>query len=89
MWYKESILIASKQNVLEKAPRLCSKQTNRANLPSSTPSEYYKMSFTIPVTEHLENDLNARFSEKKLNIFDGLYMIPDVILQKKKKVRRY
>ena len=85
-WYKEAILIAGKPNVLEKAQRLCSKQTNRANQPSSTPSEYYKRSFTIPVIEHLENDLNARYSEKNLKIFDGLYIMPDGILQCKKKL---
>ena len=68
----------------ESSQRLCSKQTNRANQPSSTPSEYYKRSFTIPVIEHLENDLNARFPEKKLKIFDGLMIIPDVMLQCKK-----
>ena len=39
-WYKEAILIAGKQNLLEKAPRLCSRQTNRANQPSITPSDY-------------------------------------------------
>ena len=68
-WYKEVILIAGKQNILEKAPRLCSKQTNTANQRSSTPSEYYKRSFTFPVIEHLENDLNARFSVKKIENF--------------------
>ena len=68
-WYKETILISDKQNVLEKALRLCSKQANRANHPSSTPSEYCKRSFTSPAIEHLENDSNTRFSEKKLNIF--------------------
>ena len=36
-WYKEAILIAGKQNVLEKTLRLCLKQTNTAN----QPSEYY------------------------------------------------
>ena len=60
-WCKEAILIAGKQNILEKAPRLSSKPANSANQPSSTPSEYYKRPFTIPVIEHLENDLNARF----------------------------
>ena len=58
-WYKETILIAGKQNVLDKVPRLCSKQTNRENQPSSTPREYYKRSFAIPVIENLDNDLNA------------------------------
>ena len=43
-----------------------------------------KRSFTIPVIEHLENDLNARFLEKDLKIFNGLFMIPDVMLQCKK-----
>ena len=87
-WYKEAILIAGKQNVLEKTPRLCSKQTNRENQPSNAPSKYYKRSFTNPVIEHLENDLDARFSEIKMKIFDGLYIIPDVILQCKKKKRK-
>ena len=41
-WYKGVILIAGKQNVLEKNPRLCSKEISRTNQPSSTPSEYYK-----------------------------------------------
>ena len=30
-WYKVAILIVGKQNILQKAPRLCSKQRNRAN----------------------------------------------------------
>ena len=54
-WYKEAILIAGKQNVLEKAPRFWLKQTNRTNQPLSSPWEYYKRSFTIPVIEHLKN----------------------------------
>ena len=41
-WYKGVILIAGKQNVLEKNPRLCSKVISRTNQPSSNPSEYYK-----------------------------------------------
>ena len=36
--------------------------------------------------EHLENDLNATFSGEKMKIFDGLYIIPDVILQCKEKL---
>ena len=79
--YKEAILLAGEQNVLEKAPRLCSKQTHRTDQPSSTSSQYYKRSFRIPVIEDLVNNLNARFSEKKLKIFYGLCIIPDVILQ--------
>ena len=58
-----------KRNLLEKVPRIYSKQTNRADQPSSTPSEYYKRSFTIPVIGHLEDDLNARFAEKKIENF--------------------
>ena len=68
-WYKETILTTSKPNVLEKAPRFCLKQANRTNQPSSTQSEYYKRSFKVPVIQHLENDLNARFSGKKIENF--------------------
>ena len=85
-WYKGVILIGGKQNVIEKAPRLYLKQTNRTNQPSGTPSEYYKSSFTIPVIEHLEKDLNVRFSGKNLNIFGGLYIILDAILQCKEQL---
>ena len=88
-WYKEAILIAGKHNVLEKVPRICSKQTNSADQPSRTPSEYYKRSFTVPVIGHLDDDLNARFAEKHLKIFDGLFIIPDVMLQCNKKITRY
>ena len=66
-WYKEALLIPGKQNILDKTPRLCSKQTNRVNQSLGTPSEYYKRSFTIPVIEHLENALNATFSKKCQN----------------------
>ena len=68
-WYKEAILIPGMQNLLKKAPRLCSKQTNRANQPSITIGKYYKHSFTIPVIEHLENDFKCKIFGEKIENF--------------------
>ena len=60
-WRKHQDFVQSKQT------EQISHQVHQVNI-----TKYYKRSFTIPVIELLENDLNARFSEKNLKIFDGL-----------------
>ena len=61
-------------------PRVCKIMTHKENYPSDTISDFYKRSFTIPLLEEVYGQLKRRFEGNNLKVFNGLYVIPNVMM---------
>jgi len=79
-WYGEALKIAKDLNIPEKKLRTNKRQVHRENHPSSNVSEYYKLSLTIPLLDHVVGQLTSRFSEQSLVSYYGLYLLPSKIV---------
>ena len=79
-WYNEALLLAQQFDIAEKKIRTTKRQMHRDNQPTSTPSELYKRSLTIPLLDQLLNDLKTRFSDNSLVSYYGLYLLPSKIV---------
>ena len=80
MWYDEALQLAAKVGLKEAKPRTVRKQTTRANPPFKTISEYYKKIITIPLIDHFNSSLQARFDIDSVNVYMGLSIVPAKIL---------
>ena len=70
-------------------PRICGRQRHRINLPSDTPSDYYKLSRSIPLLDHMLSELNCRFSSHNQMALKGMCLIPAVLItMTKEEVRK-
>ena len=49
--YTSALYIASKVNIQESIPRKTGRQQHRGNVPSTSPSEYFKRQLTIPALD--------------------------------------
>lgn len=79
-WYLESLELANQFHVTEAKKRSVKRQINRANHPASDISTFYKVFLSIPIIEHLQSQLNTRFTESNLISYTGLYIIPSKIV---------
>ena len=59
--YEQVLTLSQSVNIAESAPRLASRQQHRQNIPSDSISDYYKRNLTIPILDHLSNELDTRF----------------------------
>ena len=90
-WYSKAVELASKVDIKEKEikkPRTCSKQIHRPNQPVTTPSDYYRVSLTLPLIDHLISDLEAKFPGNELTAYCGLFIVPEIMLASEKIWRR-
>ena len=78
-WYQEALELANKVSITESKPRTTSRQLHRANHPSSSISDFYKFSITIPLLNYLL-DLSSRFSQNSLVSYSGLYLVPSKVV---------
>lgn len=79
-WFHQASELAEKFDISVYNPRVTKRQTMRANHPSNSPEEYYKLSLTIPLLDHVYSDLSSRFSNESLVSYAGLYLIPSKIV---------
>lgn len=63
-------------------PRRCSRQTQHANVETESPEVYYPRSLTVPILDHLLNELEDRFSSNANVATLGLCLVPSVFLKK-------
>ena len=56
-------------------PRRCTHQTNRENVPSNTPEEYFRRAITIPFFDDMISLLNNRFSDVQRNVIMALSIV--------------
>ncbi|XP_028394498.1 52 kDa repressor of the inhibitor of the protein kinase-like [Dendronephthya gigantea] len=78
--YNEALTLATKVNIEESKLRTVGRQTTRANHPYKTVSEYYKRIITIPLIDHLNSSLQARFDTDSVNVYKGLSIVPTKLL---------
>ena len=57
-------------------PRICGRQTQRTNIPSTTAEEYYKLAVFIPTIDHMITQLDFQFSQIQKHATQGMYLIP-------------
>ena len=65
--YASALATANKVNVQEGILRTTGRQQHRGNVPSTSPSEYFKRQLTIPTLDYLITDLDERFSPRLTN----------------------
>nr|XP_047131873.1 52 kDa repressor of the inhibitor of the protein kinase-like [Hydra vulgaris] len=85
-WYASIICLASKVDVAEAKLRILSRQINRNNVASSSTSDYFKKSLSIPLIDHLLGEVNYRFSDDALAAYDGLYIMQYNYLDDRKQI---
>ena len=79
-WYSEACKLAQRITVDESVPRTCARQTKRENFPAESPSYYYKVSLSIPLIDTVLSELKRRFEGNQKCIFEGLYIIPYIMV---------
>lgn len=72
--------MAKEVDVEEKVPRVCKRQAHRSNVDSTSPSQFYKRTITIPFLDHLDISFSTRFDSKNMMLFNALNFIPLVLL---------
>ena len=80
IWYKTALQFATNLNICEKKVRTNKRQVHRSNHTSSSISDFYKFSLTIPLVDHVLFQLQSRFSDQSLVAYYGLYLIPSKIV---------
>ena len=78
-WYKEALALATTAKVHETKPQTCFKMSVKENHPSDTTSEFYNRSFTITVVDEIYGQLKRRFTGDNSVVFEGLYIISNIM----------
>ena len=87
MWYEEALQLARKIGVDESKARTLQsgRQTTRANPPFTSVAEHFKRSITIPLIDHFNSSLQARFDLDTVNVYKVLCIIPEKMLSLSRK----
>ena len=80
LWYKEALQLADQVGIEESKQRTVGRQTTRSNTPFEDISEYYKRVITIPLIDHLNASLQARFDTDSVNVYKGLSIVATKLL---------
>ena len=59
--------------------KICSKQIYRQNPKGESNSDYFRVTVTVLLLDHLMSDLEMRFPGNELTAYRGLHIIPYVI----------
>ncbi|KAF0702097.1 52 kDa repressor of the inhibitor of the protein kinase-like, partial [Aphis craccivora] len=73
--FKECEELMIELDIDVKVPRLSKKQTNRANNPTKTTEEYYRVSVCIPLLDSIIEDLKSRFLSKENKLLLNLCLL--------------
>ena len=88
-WYKTALNLSAKVGVAEMMKQIVGKQTLRDNPPADSVSDYYKKAITIPLLDHLKNELDNRFHSETITSYKGLSVIPAQMLHMISKKNKY
>lgn len=81
-WYEESCSLGSQVNVQPSVPRINNRQTQTANTPAISASEYYKHTISIPLLDHILSELDSRFRESSERVTKFMSLMPPAMLSK-------
>ena len=79
-WFKTVSEMCSEVGTTPSMPRICGRQRHKASTPASNPSEYFRRTITVPILDHLLAELDKRFSSHQKTAFQGLYLVPPVLV---------
>ena len=83
-WFQEACQIAEKLGITMQKPRTCQAQHNRANTPAEMIEDRYRRNLTIPLVDHLINELENRFgSGEQETAVQCLFAVPSMLLASK------
>ena len=74
------LALAENLDVKESMPRAPKNTMHRDNPPSNTATEYYKRSISIPLVNHLQTQLNDRFTESTTVCVNAFKIVPGVMV---------
>ncbi|XP_065650443.1 52 kDa repressor of the inhibitor of the protein kinase-like [Hydra vulgaris] len=75
-WYKIALALAKTFDIEGKKPRTCGIQKHRDNQICDTISDYFKVSITLLLVNHLLNELENRFDVESMIVYNGLSALP-------------
>ena len=71
----------------ESRPRFASRQQHRSNVSSNNISDHYKLNLTIPVLDHIINELDTRFASHSSTIVnESIKIVPSEIFSRSEKL---
>ena len=83
-WFQKACQIAEKLDITVQKPRTCQVQRNRANNPADTVEDHYRRNLTIPLVDHLINELETQFgSGDQETAVQCLLAVPSMLLASK------
>ena len=65
--YDAAVTLAGEVGLSEETPRVVGRQQHRTNPQSDSPCEFYRRSTTVPLLDHLQTQLEERFSSGSQN----------------------
>ena len=68
--YDHAVRMAKALDIDVVVPRIAKKMNYRANAPSESPEEHYRVNMCIPFLDHIINELDARFDGKLIKILE-------------------
>ncbi|KAK1889542.1 52 kDa repressor of the inhibitor of the protein kinase [Dissostichus eleginoides] len=77
--YAQSIELASTIDVVSSKKRVTNRQQNRANTPSQSIEEHYRLNLFYPFIDHVTSQLNTRFVENSEPAMLATYLIPSAL----------
>ena len=81
-WFSDIQAMCNNIGVEPTIPRLCGRQRHRSNTPAQSPLEYYRITVTVPLLDHLLSELDTCFSKHQQTALQGLFLVPSVLITK-------
>jgi hypothetical protein len=76
LYYDQALKLAKKLKLREKIPRICETQIHRDNYAVSTARDLHRVKLTIPLLDHIIEELEHRFPSEMCDFYNGFYIIP-------------
>ena len=80
-YYDQALELAKNVEVKEKYPRICNVQTTRENYPVTSGRDYYRVKLTIPLLDHLIEQMEFRFPSEMCNLYIRILHHPEHLPQ--------
>ncbi|XP_065662751.1 52 kDa repressor of the inhibitor of the protein kinase-like [Hydra vulgaris] len=79
-WYSEIVVLAASVGVNEHKPCIIGNQLNRNSSPCELINKYYKNASRIPFLYHLSFQIQLRFSNRNISVYNGFFaMLTNVL----------
>ena len=79
-WFETVSKMCNEVGTTPSMPRICGRQRHRASIPTFNPSVYFRRTITVLILDHLLSELDKWFSSHQKTVFQGLYLVPSVLV---------